>query len=254
MKQKRALAKLEETLSNLVALSKTERANSVSVVLAAAGNSERFGRPKPLVEICGKRLFEYSLDAFLKSRSVREIVLAIRKEDKPIFRLVLSEYKSEKLIKLCIGGDTRDESVLRAFLACDKNTDFVAFHDAARPLIQTEDIDRVIEDAFLFNASTAAFPIVDSLKRVKFANIISDVPRDDLYAVSTPQIFQKDMYEVSRAVCKKDGFSATDDNAYVTHAGFHVHVTKVSGNPKLTYPEDLADIELKLKSRKGDAL
>lgn len=242
-------------LSAALALaSRSERIGSVSAVLAAAGESVRFGRPKPLVIVNGRFLFEYSLSAFLASRYVKEVILAIREQDRVLIERVLQERFADAPIKLCLGGSTRDESVMQAFLQADKSTAFVSFHDAARPLIQTADIDRVIEDAFIYGAASAGSPVVDSLKRVKYAKVQEDVDRSDLVAVSTPQIFLKDLYEVSRAVCKRDRFSSTDDNAYATHAGFSVHITEVYTNPKLTYPNDLDLIVALLDARKGELL
>ncbi len=236
--------------ATLALLNKKSRDKTVTVVLAAAGDSVRFGRPKPLVVVDGRHLFEYSLSAFLASRYVKEIILAIRKEDEALIKNVLEANFKGANVRVCLGGKSRDESVMLAFLQADKQTDFVAFHDSARPLITTEDIDRTIRDAFLYGAATTASPVVDSVKRARHNTIEEDVDRENLYTVSTPQIFLKDMYEVSRAVCKKDGFSSTDDNAYVTHAGFKVHITNVSNNQKLTYPEDLPLISLQLTSRK----
>ena len=237
--------------ATLALLNKKKRDKTVSVVLAAAGDSVRFGRPKPLVTIDGRYLFEYSLSAFLTSHYVKDVVLAVRKDDEALIQSILDRNFSKAPVRICLGGKSRDKSVLNAFLATDKSTDFVAFHDAARPLITTEDIDRVLQDAFLYGAATAATPVVDSLKRAHGCVISQDIDRENLYAVSTPQVFLKDMYEVSRAVCKKDGFSSTDDNAYVTHAGFQVRITSVTNNQKLTYPEDLGLISLQLSSRKG---
>ncbi|MBQ2252386.1 MAG: 2-C-methyl-D-erythritol 4-phosphate cytidylyltransferase [Clostridia bacterium] len=248
MKSRRSLA-----LTAALALSKrAERTGSVSAVIVAAGNSVRFGRPKPFVKIGERFLFEYSLDAFLASEYVGEVILAIRKEDQETVQTTLDLRYPGKPVTLCIGGNTRDESTMRAFRHVNKSAHFVAFHDAARPLITTEEIDRVVLDAIRYGAATAASPVTDSVKRVKNGVITENVERDGLYAVSTPQIFQKDLYEVARAVCKKDGFDSTDDNAYVTHAGFSVHVTHVSENPKLTYPDDLPGIRLRLLNGKGE--
>ncbi len=240
-------------LSLALALAKRPgRDKSVTVVLAAAGSSVRFGKPKPLVEIAARHLFEYSLEAFLHSRYVREIIIAVRKEDEAIIESVLKTRFAGKPVSTCLGGASRDESVKNAFLRASEESRFIAFHDAARPLIRTEDIDRVIQDAFRYGAATAGSRVVDSVKRVKDGKIIEDVERDGLYAVTTPQIFLKDLYEVSRAICEKDAFSSTDDNAYVSHAGFSIHVTDVQNNPKLTYPDDLLPIQRELFARKGE--
>lgn len=238
-------------LAALALAERTDRRGSVSAVLAAAGSATRFGTPKAFVEIDGRFLFEYSLEALLSSQYVGEVILAVRREDEERVKNVLDLRFKNRPVHVCIGGKERAESVLNAFLKTAKESRFVAFHDAARPLITTEEIDRVIVDAFHHGAATAASPVVDSLKRVKDGKIVSDVDRDQLYAVSTPQVFLRDLYEVARAICREDGFDATDDNAYATHAGFTVHVTKVSNNQKLTYPEDLEPIILQLSKQKG---
>lgn len=245
--QKRRLSRILHRALSLAERELDER--SCSVVLAAAGRSERFGAKKPFVQVGGRCLFEYSLSVFLASRYVRDVVIAARQEDIPQFREVLSLRFPGAPVTVVAGGSSRDISVMRAFEATDKKTHFVAFHDAARPMLSTEDAERVLRDAFRYGAASAACPIVDSVKRACDGVITEDVDREGLYAVSTPQIFHKDVYLVSRAICKKDGFSSTDDNAYVSHAGFSVHLTPVFSNPKLTYPEDLRLIETLLNAR-----
>ncbi len=224
------------------------------MVIAAAGDSTRFGRPKPFVEIGGRCLIEYSLDALLASEYVGEVVICAREQDMAKLREIVSHTANplNKEIKLCPGGKTRDESVYNAFRILNKDTRLVAFHDAARALITTEDADRIIETAFAHGAATASAKVVDSVKRADNKGLIKeDVDRSDLYTVSTPQVFLKEVYEVSRAVCKRDNFEATDDNAYVSHAGFHIWLCNVPFNPKLTYPEDLPIFELHLTAKRG---
>lgn len=237
----------------LVAAGRVDRARSCSVVLAAAGDSVRFGAPKPFVKIRERFLLEYSLDAFLKSGYVAEVVIAAREADIPLLEGILHRAYKNAPVRLVIGGKTRDESVMRAFLSLSEKTRFVAFHDAARPLITTADAERVILDAFHTGAATAGSKVVDSVRRANESlTLTEEVDRSDLYAVSTPQVFLKDLYEVSRAICTKDAFVSTDDAAYAMHAGFHVRVTPVSFNPKLTYPDDLVLFETFLGTNKGE--
>ncbi len=236
--------KLLRLLSDFAAAPK--RKASCSAVLAAAGDSVRFGEPKPFVDLDGRHFFEASLNAFLDSPYIAEVLLAVRREDKDRFLAVLRErYRNTgKKIRLCIGGATRDETTLKAFAALDPETRFVAFHDAARALITTKQIDRVIESAFSCGAATAGCPVYDSVKRADgFDRIAEDVDRDRLFTVSTPQVFLKEIYEVARAVGKKDGLHLSDDNAYVTHAGFAVQIVPVPYNFKLTVPSDLETIQ-----------
>ena len=232
---------------------RTDRIRSCSAVLAAAGDSTRFGSPKPFVTLGSKPLFSYSLNAILNSRYIDEAVIAVREADLDRWQSALGTMTFSKKVTLCVGGKTREESVMRAFRALSKKTDYVAFHDAARPFITTADVDRVILDAFRYGAASAGAPVVDSVKRCdRRQKITEDVDREGLFAVSTPQVFSKEIYEVARAVCRKDGFSSTDDNAYVSHAGFGVHVTRVAFNPKLTYPEDLALFEKCVPQKQGE--
>ena len=223
----------------------------VCAVIAAAGDSTRFGEPKPFVELNGKYLFEYSLSAFLESPYVSDVILTVRKEDKERFLSILRERYAKQKIRVCLGGKTRDESTLRAFKHLYPKVRFVAFHDAARPLITTEAVNTVIEAAFHTGAASAASPVYDSVKRADLkGNISEDVDRENLYTVSTPQVFLKDVYEAARAIGTKENLHLTDDNAYVTHAGFSVKLIAVPENRKLTVPEDLPLIRAVLESRK----
>ena len=120
-------------------------------------------------------------------------------------------------------------------------TKLVAVHDAARPLVTSEELCRVFDTAYTFGASSCACRVRDSVKRTDIADVITeDVDRENLWLMQTPQVFDTDIYHTALSNAQKLGISATDDCAVVTAAGFKVVLCETSSaNIKLTYPEDM---------------
>lgn len=240
--------------SALAAAALHAREASCGVCIAAAGDSTRFGAPKPFVQVGGKTLLEYSVDAFLRSRYVAEMVVAVRESELDLAKSILAARYPLDKVRVCLGGETRAQSTFLAFQQLSAPARFVAFHDAARPLITTADIDKVLCAAFRFGAASAAAPIFDSVKRADKKGCIAEtVEREGLYAVSTPQVFSREIYEVSAALAKRDSFSGTDDNALAEHAGFSVRLVEVGENRKVTKPSNLDIVARVLLTREGTA-
>lgn len=144
-----------------------------------------------------------------------------------------------KLKAVTAGGATRFLSVKNALPKC--SCEFIAVHDGARPLISTEDIDRVLTDAANYGASIAAAPVTDTIK-ICAGNLVDSTPdRDTLYAAQTPQAFRRELYLscVDRLGTRAE--SLTDDSALLEACGEEVHITAVTAcNMKVTRPQDLA--------------
>lgn len=232
---------------------KTER--RTSAVITAAGSGERMGGvSKPLYLLNGVPCILYSLKAFQDCEKIQEIVVVAREEEMDTIRELAAKEGITKLSAIVPGGSTRQVSVQYGFCAIDRKADLVAIHDAARPLILPEDIERILKDAARHGAATAATAVTDTVKRGDERGMITEnIPRDDLYQVQTPQIFYADLYRVSLAMAQKDGISVTDDCSLAEHAGFRVKLTTIRhDNLKLTLPEDGERIERILRERDDD--
>lgn len=230
-----------------------------TVIIVAAGSGERLGadRPKALVPVAGRPMYQWSLLAARRAGRVGAIVLAAPAGFEGEFELsggteTVAEGHPAYVVT---GGAVRSQSVLLALEAV--GTDFVLIHDAARPLVEATLFDLVLErleqDSGL-SGVIAATPVTDTIKRCSPA--ASDLPlvsetldRSLLWAVQTPQAFRSD---VLRAALKRPGAlaAATDDAMLVEALGHRVAVLAASaGNFKVTTPEDLARAEVELASR-----
>lgn len=218
----------------------------VSVIIAAAGNSSRMGADvsKQLITISDKAVIEYSLMAFSKSDFVREIIIAAKSTEID----VISEYKRlyPKITSVIAGGNTRQESVANALSCLSDKSDILAIHDAARPLITTMDIDRLINEAVTKEAVCPVSRVVDTVKIGKNGVISGTLDRNTLFLASTPQVFSTKLYrEAFRAATDVSVF--TDDCLLIESFGKKVHLYIMENdNTKITTSKDLETIKSKL--------
>lgn len=219
----------------------------VSVIIVAAGSSTRMnGVNKQLEKIGETPVFVMSALKFERSKKVGEIIIAAPADDTARFEKLARNFGVTKLAAVVAGGDSRMRSVRNALAAVSSKADFIAIHDGARPLIETEDIDRVISDAEKYNAAIAAAPAVDTIKAVGSGGFIeSTPPRGNLYYAQTPQVFRKKLYlECLEKADQTALESVTDDSSVLELCGEYVRVTEISGcNMKITRPEDLTAAE-----------
>ncbi len=234
---------------------KKDKKGSVTVILAAAGSGTRLGGvSKPLMNILGKTAIEYSLEIFENNEDVTRIVISTKEEDIPKYEEIIKNRGFKKVIGVICGGSTRGESVSKAFRFAfeDMVTDFVAIHDAARPLITDDIVCRAVGEAKKYGTAVCASLCPDTVKRAGKSLFVSEsVDRNGLYMIGTPQIFSYDIYCTSLAVAERDGFEATDDSSLAQNAGFKIRICETArDNIKLTYPDDTLIAEAILKSRK----
>jgi 2-C-methyl-D-erythritol 4-phosphate cytidylyltransferase len=214
-------------------------------VIAAAGSGERLGAggPKALIEVAGRPLIEWSLDAFRAAEGVGEIVVAA-----PPGR---DEAIAERGVVAVGGGEHRSESVANALELC--GGDIVVVHDAARPLVTPGLIDAVVgelaaeEDAA---GVIAAAPVTDTIKQAgEGGRVERTLDRSGLWAVQTPQAFRA---EALREALADPGAlaDATDDAMLVERRGGRIVIHPAPPeNIKVTTPFDLRVAELLLSER-----
>lgn len=221
-------------------------------IITAAGSGNRMGGvSKQLMEIGGKPCVLYSLLAFQNCREIDEIIVVAKEEEISIIQSIALENKITKLSCVVPGSATRQGSVLNGFLSVNKKCELVAIHDGARPLIRPEQITILLENARRWGASCFAKKMTDTVKIAKEGGLIDrTLPRDELFAVQTPQVFKADLYRASLAIAQKDQIQATDDCALAECAGFPIKLVEFSEhNIKLTHPQDKILVECILKER-----
>ncbi|MGN1421793.1 MAG: 2-C-methyl-D-erythritol 4-phosphate cytidylyltransferase [Oscillospiraceae bacterium] len=215
----------------------------VSVIILAAGASLRMdGVNKQLEKIGDTPVFVMSALKFERCEKVGEIIIAAPQNDTARYEKLARNFGVTKLAAVTEGGATRFLSVRNALERVSPKADFIAIHDGARPLILTEDIERVLLDAEKYNAAIAAVPAADTVKLVGTNGFIeSTPPRSKVYYAQTPQVFRKKLYLDCVEKLGNSAENVTDDSSILELCGEYVRVTEVSGcNMKITRPDDLA--------------
>ena len=214
-------------------------------MIAAAGSGERLGAggPKAFVELAGRPLLDWSLDAFRAAASVAEIVVATP--------LVQEDAVAERGVIAVAGGAHRSESVAKALELCGEA--IVVVHDAARPLVTPALVNAVIErlasDEEAAGAIAAA-PVTDTIKQAgDTGEVERTLDRSELWAVQTPQAFRAGA--LREALSDPDSLpEATDDAMLVERRGGRILIHPNSAdNLKVTTPLDLSVAELLLRER-----
>ena len=225
----------------------------VSAVLPAAGSSTRMGAEtnKLLMELDGVPILARTLLAFERCEMVDEIVIACREGDIISYARLCEAFGISKVSQIVRGGDSRSESVLCGVKACAAHADFVAIHDAARPLLQQKDLEQVIQDAEEYGAACLVVPMKDSVKRIEGGLIAGDVERASLAAAQTPQVFERKKIQQALELVQSRGMAPTDDCAAAEFSGIRVFATQGDyTNIKVTTPEDLVVAEAFLREAK----
>ena len=221
-------------------------AKTFGVIIPAAGSGTRFGEDKLMFDLCGKPVLWHTLQAFEQAKTVTSIVISTRKESLCFVRELTAEFS--KVVAVVEGGKTRQESVICGLSALPK-VDFVSVHDAARPLILPEEIDRIHRNAVKYGAVCAGFSVVDTIQQVDADGCIIHTPdRSTLMAAATPQVFEYDLYQKA---CLQATEQYTDDAGMVRAAGGRVKMILCQGeNFKITAKEDAFRAEQVLLKRK----
>ena len=220
----------------------------LAAVILMAGSSVRFGGPKNklLCLLNSKPVFSYSLDTFAKHKDISELVLVVGDETEAI----VQKYVDDNHIKATLvhGGSKRQESVSNGLRALDLNPeDIVIVHDAARPLIDEEIINKVIESAREVGACTAYIDAADTIAiKNKNEEITSFIYRESIAQIQTPQAF-KFAFLKSAHQWAQDA-NATDDCSLILMEGHKVKLVKGKKKfHKITTQEDILYLEGFLK-------
>lgn len=225
---------------------------NTSVVIVCAGNSTRMGGVNKILLPLGERLvIGVTMQAFEKCESVEEIIIVARENDIPTIREEAEKAGISKLKACTTGGATRQESVINGVKCISKNTELIAIHDGARPLVKPEHIEKTIKDASVFGGATLGVPVKDTIKMVDDGLITDTPPRKFLYITQTPQIFKRKLYFEGIDFALEHGLDFTDDCQLVEAIGGKVCMTTGDyTNIKITTPEDIKIAEILLE--RGD--
>ncbi len=207
------------------------------------------GFDKLFALVSGQPVIAHTIAAFENTKCVDEIVLVGRADSLGELRKLIG--KPTKVKQIVAGGAERSDSVRAGLEHVDPKSDFVAVHDAARPMITPEKISRVFEVARTSGGATLAETISDTLKRADSdLAVVGSVDRDGVYAMQTPQVFEKKLLQEAFELVVKKKISVTDEVSAVELLGKKiVLVPNHDFNFKITYPRDLPMAEFVLKQR-----
>ena len=225
----------------------TPSLGTVGVVIVGAGRGIRMGgMDKVFAPIRGLSMIAYSLRTFASLQEVDRIALVLSEERLREARRLTTAFGMGKVKAMCVGGERRQDSV-RAGLEALGECDWVAVHDAARPLVDRPLIQRGLKAASETGAAVCAVPVTDTIKVVSDDGAVLETPpRETLWQVQTPQIFRYETLMKAHQECNGD---FTDDAAMVESLGVVVKVFFGSyRNMKVTTPEDLSVAEALMRS------
>jgi 2-C-methyl-D-erythritol 4-phosphate cytidylyltransferase len=217
---------------------------SVWAILAAAGSGERLGldRPKAFAPLNDRPLVAEPLERLDASEWVEGIVIAAPPEWEEPCILVAEEIAAGKVAKAVTGGETRSESVRAALDEVPEDATVVLVHDAARPLITNEVIERVITalgDGW--DGAVPVLPVADTIKRIDGDLVAETIDREGLVTAQTPQAFVAPALRDAFSSLQQTVTKSTDCASIVESNGGRVRA--VEGDPRLlkvTTPADLA--------------
>ena len=212
-----------------------------AVILPAAGRSRRFADKhykKPFAPLDNRAVWMHSAERFINRSDVVQTILVISPDDQEYFNFKFASNAAILGIEVVHGGAERSDSIANALKKVKPEADFVCVHDAARPCIANEWIDRIFHAAEQSGAAIFAIPVSGTLKRVGTdMKIAETVSRSALWEAQTPQVFRREL--LLEAYAQRGNFQPTDDAQLVERLG--KPVTVVPGSP----------INLKIATREG---
>jgi 2-C-methyl-D-erythritol 4-phosphate cytidylyltransferase len=231
----------------------------VSVILPAAGLGTRMGRAvaektaaektgtsrKQFMLLEGSPILLHTVRKFASCDRVNEIVVALRREDLDWVDELLRREIRNKTVRVVEGGNSRQESVANALATLSPDTDLVAVHDAVRPFVDLETIEKALAEAAEAGAAIVGIVPVDTVKQATKAHtehvrIRGTIPRDKLVLAQTPQVFRYDLIKRAFEAAAADGFVGTDESSLVERLDYEVAVVLGSDrNIKITKPTDM---------------
>src|SRR5260370_5467843 len=223
----------------------------LTAIIVAAGSSRRMGFDKLFAIIAGRPVIAHAINAFEQGNSVAEMLVVAGEDRHDEIRKMSRDESFKKVKSISTGGERRQDSVQAGLDNLSPDARYVAVHDAARPLVRPEQIERVFERCRVHGAAALAEPISDTLKRADIDLMVTaSVDRHRLYAMQTPQIFERALIEETYRAVFANRVSVTDEVSAVERLGRKVFLVPTEGfNFKITYPRDLTLAEFVLKQR-----
>jgi 2-C-methyl-D-erythritol 4-phosphate cytidylyltransferase len=219
-------------------------------VILASGSGSRINRetPKQFLKLSGYPMIIHTLKPFEKCSKIDELIIVTLSDYIDKTWEFVNRYGLTKVKKIIQGGKTRQESSKNGIDACGDDTKFVLIHDAVRPFVTSNLLNKLIKALNKYEAVVPVIPSADTIIETDRKGFINNIPdRSKLWRVQTPQAFSYPLIKEAHARALKDGIkNSTDDSSLVLRIGHPVYTIKGDEkNIKITYPTDF-DIAGKL--------
>ena len=233
----------------------------ITAILPAAGLGTRMGAetPKQFLELNGVPVLIFTLRRLAACPAITDFVIATRAEEVESVAARVAKENLGRPVRVVRGGDTRQDSVANALTEVPPDAALILVHDAVRPLVTRDQIERVIAEAVSCDAAILGVPAMETVKEVKRASLPADValvtatiPRERVVLAQTPQVFLASLLLEAFAKARQDGVSASDEAGLIERMGHDVHVVAGSErNLKITRPGDMQLAEFYLREERA---
>ncbi len=211
-------------------------------VVPAGGSGSRMGvrQPKQYLAVGGAPILALTLRALARCRALDGLIVAAPADRLAATRDLLRRFRVPRVIDVVPGGAARQDSVREALQAAPPDTGWIVVHDAVRPFVTPDLVERVLAAARVPGAATCDWPVRETVKRVKDSVVEASLPREGLWLTQTPQAFRCELLREAHEKALRDGYEGTDDAMLVERLGGRVAMVEgLPQNLKITTPEDL---------------
>lgn len=191
--------------------------------------------------LSGSPILIHTIKKFASSPFITEIIVALREDDLAWAEELFQTHGLGESVRTVAGGETRQQSVENALATIRDGTELVAVHDAVRPFIEKEVIEKVIREASQTGAAIVGIVPIDTVKQVHRNKVRATLPRERLVLTQTPQVFRLELLRQAFERARQDLFIGTDESSLVERLE-QVDVSVVLGtdrNIKITKPSDM---------------
>jgi len=217
----------------------------VSAIIPAAGSGERFGEEKQFKLLSGRPLFFHTLKLFFQSDYIDEIIVAVPSANVDSTHRDVLSMSAGKPVKVVAGGTRRQDSVKNGIDVSDSDSTLVCIHDAARPFVTEDLIQRSISACEFADGAVVGIPSKDTVKFSENGLVKETLDREKIWLAQTPQCFHKNKLLQALYYAETENLTGTDESALMEAMGFSIKLVEGdSNNFKITTKDDWIRAEI----------